>query len=111
MNNNQGQTEPGLWPAKATIDMSFRTPRLARIAAFALRPELADSPSDRTTANLVFKGGTKIHLVVSAKDTSALRAALNSYLRWVSAIVKAVSTLETSLDLDSLPDSVRTKRN
>ncbi len=52
----------------------------ARVVAEALRPEMGrDAPKARVSMQL---GRDRLTLVIDAEDTSALRAAVNSYLRW-----------------------------
>ncbi len=52
----------------------------ARVVAEALRPEMGrDAPKARVSMQL---GRDRLTLTIDAEDTSALRAAVNSYLRW-----------------------------
>jgi len=57
-----------------------------------LDPEI-DSPTARSRASLV-KEGKYLTLKIEAKDTIALRAALNAYLRWINSILNEFQTLE-----------------
>lgn len=50
----------------------------------ALGPELADEVNPRSTARCFLEGDNVLVLEVSAEDTSALRAALNMYLRLIN---------------------------
>lgn len=77
--------------AKAKIEIDFPLPRLGFIVAKAIHPELENSPADRFNAKLTVKKEGKINICISATDTSALRAALNSYLYWVSAIDRTLN--------------------
>ena len=64
------------------------TPKMADIIIRSLTPELnrtsfrAEVGLDRTP------GGDQLVLVVKAQDVNALRAALNSYLRWIKCIME-----------------------
>ena len=62
----------------------------ARIVLESLLPELDRSVS-RTQVDLV-KSDTGVILKISAEDTSALRAAINSYLRWLDCIISTITT-------------------
>lgn len=60
----------------------------AELVQRALAPETGrDLPRTKVS---VIKEGKKITLRIEAEDTSALRAALNSYLRW-AALASAVN--------------------
>ncbi len=54
----------------------------------ALAPEVA-RPLPRTKVSLRTVG-EELHIDVEAKDTSALRAALNSYIRWTSIAMRMI---------------------
>ncbi|HVP16892.1 MAG TPA: KEOPS complex subunit Pcc1 [candidate division Zixibacteria bacterium] len=58
----------------------------------SLGPEIS-SPTARSRASLAEEGDYLV-LKIEAKDTVALRAALNSYLRWINAILNVFQTLE-----------------
>jgi len=83
--------------AEAEVEIDFPLPRMGQIVAEAVRPELENSPADRSNVKLIVEREGKIALYISATDTSALRAALNSYLRWICAIVKTLNMLEESM--------------
>lgn len=66
---------------RATLRFDFDMPAQADAVEAALRPELgADVPGSRTALR---RDGLALVLDVEAEDAGALRAALNSYLRWV----------------------------
>jgi tRNA threonylcarbamoyladenosine modification (KEOPS) complex Pcc1 subunit len=70
----------------------FLDKKMQRVIKNALKPE-ADTPSsDRSETEVLIKND---YLVIEtrASDTSALRAALNSYLRWVEGISKIVENI------------------
>ena len=80
--------------AEAEIEIDFSIPRIGRIIVEAIRPELEESLSDRSNVKLTVESEGKIVLHITAIDTSALRATLNSYLRWISGIVKTLNVFE-----------------
>ncbi len=66
---------------------------LARILEGSLIPEVKRPSSERSTVSVVAgKNGLEIH--IRSSDVSALRAASNSYLRWVAAILDVVNTVQ-----------------
>jgi len=67
----------------AVIRMSFKSEKYLKTVLNALRPETRKSPSGRSRTKVEEEDG---ELVVSfeARDTSALRAAINAYLRWIT---------------------------
>jgi len=56
----------------------------------ALRPEI-ESPSSERSVIDVRKSINGIVIVTEASDTTAMRAAVNSYLRWVQGILDLLS--------------------
>lgn len=62
----------------------------AEILQRAIMPEIKDIPSRRVSADLRIEG-SKLILSISAADLVALRAALNSFLRFIGS---ALETLE-----------------
>jgi KEOPS complex subunit Pcc1 len=61
----------------------FTTPHAQEIYRVLL-PEISDEVNPRSTACCVLEGDDVLILSVRASDTSALRAALNMYLRLVN---------------------------
>ncbi|MEE9593406.1 MAG: KEOPS complex subunit Pcc1 [Thermoplasmata archaeon] len=62
--------------------------KAAEILAAALEPEAA-RPVPRSQVDLTTTKGALL-MEVEARDTNALRAALNSYLRWTSGALQMV---------------------
>ena len=58
----------------------------------ALSPEI-DSPSSERSSTDVRKTDDGILIVTEASDTTAMRAAVNSYLRWVQGILDMLSKM------------------
>ncbi|UCG45181.1 MAG: hypothetical protein JSV58_07385 [Candidatus Bathyarchaeota archaeon] len=67
--------------AEATICLSFPSERWLRVVCETLKPETRLS-TQRSKVQVERDGRTLI-MELKADDTSALRAAANSYLRWV----------------------------
>ena len=78
---------------EATVNLSFPSEKRLKIVLEALGPETRISPTNRSKVDA--KGeGNRLTLLFEARDTSALRAALNSYLRWIIVINDACSVME-----------------
>lgn len=67
--------------AKATVTFNFSSAREAEAVRQALGPEEALPSSSRCNAGIRRRENALI-LEVDAEDTAALRAALNSFVRW-----------------------------
>jgi len=59
----------------------------------ALSPEV-ESPSFERSSTDVQRGVDGISIIMEASDTTAMRAAVNSYLRWVKGILDMLSKIE-----------------
>ena len=68
------------------------TTEVVRTIVGALKPEVERPSSNRSTIDISGEANT-LRMSIMASDISALRAALNSYLRWVEVIIDAVKTL------------------
>jgi tRNA threonylcarbamoyladenosine modification (KEOPS) complex Pcc1 subunit len=79
-----------LWTATVTVRTSV--PAAAGMLERALRPE-ADREVPRARAQLRRLSPDSLELSISARDTGAMRAALNTYLGWVHL---ALATLGSS---------------
>lgn len=66
--------------------------KLAKIVEGSLLPE-AERPISERSSVQVRTEDDKIALTFEASDVAAMRAAINSYLRWVTAIMDAVETV------------------
>ena len=76
--------------AEITIDL---TTSLAQLIESSLLPEVQRPTSERSNVTINVEGDI-LKINVEANDISALRAALNSYLRWVTTILVIVETLD-----------------
>ncbi len=56
----------------------------------SLLPEVSSSPSNRSKVDINKKNGN-LEVFVEAKDISSLRAAMNSWLRWIMIADEAAS--------------------
>jgi len=86
----------------AVIRLDFPSERHLAIILKALEPEAKGSPTSRSRVRVEAKG-CRLTLSFEASDTSALRAAINSYLHWI-ALVKDTYLVLDSLDKESLAD-------
>lgn len=81
----------------ATIQIELPTEKLAQLLLTALQPEAKKSATSRSRVFVESRDKILI-LQIEAKDTSALRATLNSYLRWI-ALVR--DTYEATVGLEN----------
>ena len=68
--------------AKATIRLQFQSKDQTDSIFKALKPETRANVSSRSKVKII-KEGNSLNLRFEAKDTSALRAAINAYLHWI----------------------------
>jgi len=68
--------------AQAVVRLNFFSDKQLQAVLQALKPETETSSTSRSKVNLKTEGQGLI-LEFNAKDTSALRAAMNSYLRLI----------------------------
>ena len=79
---------------KASVEIHIKLPEEVVEAVFdALRPE-AESPSSERSSTDIRRLVDGIALSTEASDTTAMRAAVNSYLRWVQGILDMLSKIE-----------------
>ena len=81
--------------AKACISLKFSSEKQLDAIVDALTPEINKLTTSRAKVLLEQKDKF-LFLRVEARDTIALRSALNAYLRWVGSIIGVVSVLERS---------------
>ena len=79
--------------AKAVLRLKFPSEKRLETVCKALMPEIQRQATVRSTANLE-KNGTFLILKVEARDTVALRAALNAYLRWINSMTSVLEVLK-----------------
>ena len=78
----------------ATIRISFPSEKMLKVVLDALEPEVEKVATSRSRV-LIQKDGNTLILKIEAKDSSALRATLNSYLHWISLITDTYSAVST----------------
>ncbi len=81
--------------AKATVRLKFSKKEQLSAIFTALEPETRSASTSRSKVN-VMKDSETLTLVFEASDTSALRAALNSYLHWIRLARDVLETVEVS---------------
>jgi tRNA threonylcarbamoyladenosine modification (KEOPS) complex Pcc1 subunit len=81
--------------AKTTVRLRFSSGRQLSALFDALAPE-ANRPVTARARTVLEMEGTFLVLMIVAKDTVALRAALNAYLRWIGSAVKVLEVVENS---------------
>jgi len=79
--------------ANAVLRLKFPSQRHLEIIFKALLPEVRKPPTMRSRASLE-KDDTFLVLKIEAKDTVALRASVNAYLRWIDSIINTLGVLE-----------------
>jgi tRNA threonylcarbamoyladenosine modification (KEOPS) complex Pcc1 subunit len=79
--------------AKATVRLRLPSEKQLTTLLNALAPESNRPVNVRTKAVLEREGNFAV-LKVEAKDTVALRAALNAYLRWIGSTMKVLDAVE-----------------
>ncbi|MGY5861124.1 MAG: KEOPS complex subunit Pcc1 [Candidatus Thorarchaeota archaeon] len=85
-------TSKSIQSASATLSIDLESNELAKMIQSALQPEIDASPADRAAASISVEGATLI-IEITAGDFTALRAAMNSYLAWVSGCKMAVESV------------------
>jgi len=79
--------------ATARIRMKMPSERKLDIILSSLEPEAGALAHSRSRINIE-KESSSLVLKVESKDTTALRSALNSYLRWINSILNIFDVLE-----------------
>jgi len=78
---------------KAIVRLKFNSENRVTTILKALEPEVKKSLTERSVVELK-KENESLILEIEARDTVSLRAALNSYLRWINSIVNVLEILE-----------------
>lgn len=79
--------------ANAVLRLKLPSQRHLEIIFKALLPEVRKPPTMRSRAFLE-KEDTFLILKIEAKDTVALRAAVNAYLRWINSMTNVLEVLQ-----------------
>jgi tRNA threonylcarbamoyladenosine modification (KEOPS) complex Pcc1 subunit len=72
--------------AQATVRLNFVSEKQLQVVMHALKPETETSSTSRSKVIMTAEGQGSV-LDFRAKDTSALRAAINSYLRLIGVAI------------------------
>jgi len=80
--------------SKVTVKIKFSSEKQIRSLFKAITPETEKPPTTRARVKLE-KDGLFVVLLVESDDTIALRATLNSYLRWINSTVTVLEVLDT----------------
>jgi tRNA threonylcarbamoyladenosine modification (KEOPS) complex Pcc1 subunit len=83
---------PGEAPWTATLTVRTRTDRLATMLERSLHPEV-DREVPRARAALDRPSPDTLEITIWARDSGAMRAAVNTYLGWVSLAVATVGAV------------------
>jgi len=79
--------------AKAKIRLQLSSDKHLKTLLDALAPE-ADSPVAKRARVVLCKEESGLVLEVEARDTAALRASLNAYLRWICSTMNVIEAIE-----------------
>ncbi len=85
-------TDDRIVTAQATLAIDLESSSLADILYSAIKPETESVPSDRATVSLS-KKDDRLTISINAGDLTALRAAMNSYLAWLSGSIRTVESV------------------
>ena len=77
---------------RATIEIPLESKELAETIRSALDPETNSAPSDRARVELVVRD-TVLVIEITSGDMTSLRAAMNSYIAWVSASLDTIDAV------------------
>ena len=83
-------------PYKALIEISLSDEEALKGLFYPIKPELKDRVSERINVNGRLEG-PRLIIEISASDITALRAAINSYLRILSCLVRLTGGLRKRL--------------
>lgn len=83
--------------AYAVLHIKYPNEREAETAYRALHPETKGVLRYRTRVN-VSRSGEHIILTFEARDTTALRASINSYLSWIIALKNVYDLLKGEVE-------------
>lgn len=90
--------EENNWPVVSSIRIKFSSSDIAKIILQALAPETESQMGKRALA-VIKRDEDDLLIRLVAKDQIALRATMNSFLRWIDG---ALSTLELVRNTQSL---------
>ncbi len=77
---------------KAYLKLELPSEKLAKTLYHSLLPEVLHPPSESRSRTVIEQHNSIIKITIIAKDLSALRASLNTYLYWITGILKSINT-------------------
>jgi KEOPS complex subunit Pcc1 len=84
--------------AKANVCLKFTSQKQLTTLLYALKPE-AEAPPTRRAKIKLENDGLSLLLTVEAKDTVALRATLNAYLRWINSTLNIIEVVKSKSEI------------
>ncbi len=75
------------------LEIPLESAHIAKILYSALLPETKSIPSERATTSISVKDSSLVVEII-ANDLTAMRAALNSYIAWISACMKTIESID-----------------
>ncbi|WP_099210183.1 KEOPS complex subunit Pcc1 [Thermococcus henrietii] len=85
----QGSSSEKVWPIEGVIELTFPDEETARVVYESVLYEHKTVPYRRSRIDFLLDG-RKIVIRFLAKDNSALRGTLNSYLRWIKVAMDSL---------------------
>jgi len=79
--------------AHAVVHLGFASQKQSKIVFEALQPETRTISTHRSRVSIKGRGKT-LMIRFEAEDTSALRAAMNSFLRWVFLMKTVLNSVD-----------------
>lgn len=80
--------------ASAMLRITYPSEREAEIVSKSIQPETLATVKYRSRVKVI-REGRNMTLIFESKDTTALRAAINSYLSWLTLLKNVYSFLES----------------
>ena len=77
---------------RAVIEIPMKSEELAKTIRSAINPETHSAPSDRARVEVIVRGSVLV-IQISSGDMTSLRAAMNSYIAWVSASLDTIDAV------------------
>ncbi len=77
---------------KAYLKLELESEKIAKTIYHALLPEITSPPSEERGIATIKLGNNIVEVLITAKDLSALRALVNTYLYWIAGILKSINT-------------------
>ncbi|MCD6446412.1 hypothetical protein J7L49_06480 [Candidatus Bathyarchaeota archaeon] len=78
--------------AEAVVRLNLPSEKFLEVFLKALEPEVKKPPTIRSKAKIEGKG-KKLILRIESRDTTALRASINAYLRWINSMLDVLKVL------------------